>query len=64
IMTVTADDVRTVARRHIDLGHIAITVVGDAKTIKPELLNFGPVEVYDVSGKVSTESKAEPNTGS
>ena len=64
IMAVTSDDVRTVARRHIDLGHIAITVVGDAKTIKPELLNFGPVEVYDVSGKVSTESKAEPNTGS
>jgi predicted Zn-dependent peptidase len=64
IMAVTSDDVRAVARRHIDLGHIAITVVGDAKTIKPELLNFGPVEVYDVSGKVSTESKTEPNTGS
>lgn len=64
IMMVTAEDVRNAARKHIDLGHIAITVVGDAKTIKPELQNFGIVEVYDVSGKVSTESKPEPNPGS
>jgi len=64
IMAVTTDDVRGVARKHIHLPQIAITVVGDAKTIKAELLNFGPVEVYDVSGKVSTESKAEPNPGS
>lgn len=59
IMTVSADDVRNVARKHIDLGHIAITVVGDAKVIKPELQIFGPVDVYDVSGKVSSESKSE-----
>ncbi|MCC7531206.1 MAG: insulinase family protein [Candidatus Melainabacteria bacterium] len=64
IMAVTRDDVRNAARKHIDLGHIAIAVVGDAKTIKPELQIFGPVDVYDVSGKVSSESKTDPNPGS
>ncbi len=63
IMAVSVDDVRNVARKHIDLKHIAITVVGDAKTIKPELQNFGPVDVYDVSGKVSSEGKNEGNPG-
>ncbi|MBC7998641.1 MAG: insulinase family protein [Leptolyngbya sp.] len=63
IMAVSADDIRNAARKHIDLGHIAITVVGDAKTIKPELQNFGTVEVYDVSGKVGVETKPSTNPG-
>ena len=65
IMAVTADDVRRVARKMIDFDNIVISVVGDAKKIKPELDYFGPVEVYDTSGALSTEaSKAKSTTGS
>lgn len=56
VMAVTADDVERVARKHIDVNNMAITVVGDAKTIKPELEKFAPVDTYDVSGKLSSEA--------
>ncbi|HEY9786939.1 MAG TPA: pitrilysin family protein [Candidatus Obscuribacterales bacterium] len=63
VMAVTVDDVQRVARKYMDVDHIAITVVGDAKQIKSELENFGPVEVYDTAGKLSSEAKA-PHPGS
>ncbi len=56
VMAVNADDVRRVARRLIDIDNIVIAVVGDAAKIKKELDYFGPVEVYDTSGALSTES--------
>lgn len=54
VMAVTADDVRRVAHRLIDLDNIVIAVVGDAKKVKPELEYFGPVEVWESSGVLST----------
>ncbi len=57
IMAVTPDDIRRVARKLIDFDNIVIAVVGDAKKIKDELDYFGPVDVYDASGALSTESE-------
>jgi zinc protease len=57
IMAVTPDDIRRVARKLIDFDNIVIAVVGDAKKIKQELDYFGPVDVYDASGALSTESE-------
>jgi predicted Zn-dependent peptidase len=64
LLAVTADDVRRVARKHIDLDNIVICVVGDASKVKPELQFFAPVDVYDTSGELSKDSKAEKNPGS
>lgn len=65
IMAVKPEDVRRVARKMIDINNIVISVVGDAKKIKPELDYFGPVEVYDTSGALSGEySKSKNTTGS
>jgi predicted Zn-dependent peptidase len=51
IMAVNADDIRNVARKHIDMDNIVITVVGDATKIKPELVFFAPVEVSEAKAK-------------
>jgi zinc protease len=51
ISAVTPDDVKRVANKYIDLNNLAIAVVGDAKQIEPQLMEFAPVEVFDVSGK-------------
>lgn len=64
IMAVDVKDVQRVAQKHIDVDNIAITVVGDAKTIRPELEKFAPVDTYDVSGKLSSEKKQVKATGS
>jgi len=58
ILAVTADDVRRVARKDIDLDNLAIVVVGDASKIKPDLQYFAPVDVYDTSGKLVNPATA------
>ncbi len=57
VMAVTPEQVRAVARQMIDINNIVISVVGDGKKIQKDLEYFGPVEVYDTSGALSTESK-------
>ena len=51
VTAVTADQVRTAARRLIDMNNLVISVVGDASKIKSELEYFAPVALYDTSGK-------------
>jgi predicted Zn-dependent peptidase len=51
IMAVNADQVREVAKKHIDLDNIIICIVGDASKIKPDLQYFADVDVYDMTGK-------------
>jgi zinc protease len=59
IMAVTPEDVQRIAQKYMDLKNLAIVVVGDCKTIEPELRTFAPVEVYDVNGKLlRTDSKS------
>jgi predicted Zn-dependent peptidase len=51
INAVTDADVQRVAQKYIDIGHLQIIAVGDAKKIKSVLEKFGHVEVYDADGK-------------
>lgn len=62
IMAVSLDDIRKAARKHIDLNNIVITVVGDANKIKEELELFAPVELYDITGKLSQDGKPAANS--
>ena len=64
LLAVSADDVRRVARNHIDLDNIVICVVGDAEKIKPELEMFAAVDVYDTSGKLSSNGNRSVLPGS
>lgn len=52
VMAVTAADVHRVARSHMDLDNLTITVVGDANKVKKDLTPFAPIELYDIQGKV------------
>jgi zinc protease len=61
VNAVTPEQIRNVAHRHIDYDNLAITIVGDAKQIEPDLKYFFPVEVYDTTGKlVRTDEKVTP----
>jgi len=64
VMAVNADDVRKVARKLIDYDNLVIAVVGDAAKIEQDLEFFGPVDVYDTQGKLSTDWEKQPKPGS
>ena len=51
IMTVTAEDVRRVARKYLDPDNLQLVAVGDGSKIKAELEKYGDVQVYDDSGR-------------
>ena len=51
------DKVRDAAKKYVDLDHLQIVCVGDAKKIQPLLAQFGPVEVYDAEGKRVEDKK-------
>jgi zinc protease len=63
-MAVTADDVQRVAKKVIQSKDLVITVVGDAKKVKPGLETFGKVEMYDLNGDLTTVAnpKKEPES--
>lgn len=62
VMAVTPDQIRKVARRVIDNNNIVISVVGDASKIKQDLQYFAPVEIYDTSGKLSSDATSNPSS--
>jgi zinc protease len=57
IQAVTADDVVRVAKKHIDLSHLAIVVVGDRKTIEAPLKQTGvaPIVLLDIEGNPASQ---------
>jgi zinc protease len=57
IMAVTAEDVQRVARKYLDPDAMQIVAVGDGLKIQSVLEPYGPVEVYDSSGKLSSIPK-------
>ena len=52
IMAITADDVVRVAKRYLDLDHLAIVIVGDRKTIEAPLAatKIAPITHLDIEG--------------
>ncbi len=50
ILAVSADEVRNVVRKNVDLDNMVITVVGDGAKIKSDLEYFAPVTVFDTTG--------------
>ncbi|HEX6176335.1 MAG TPA: pitrilysin family protein [Candidatus Binatia bacterium] len=59
IMAVTAEDLQRVARTYLDPGTMQLIAVGDAEKIKPALDKYGPIEVYDSSGRLAPISKTD-----
>ena len=53
VNAVTSDDLVRVAKQHIDLNKLAITVVGDRATIEEPLRRTGiaPIVILDIEGK-------------
>ncbi|MBI2264799.1 MAG: insulinase family protein [Armatimonadetes bacterium] len=51
ILGVTVADVQRAARKYITPNGLTIVAVGDGKKIEGILSQFGPLEVYDTSGK-------------
>jgi zinc protease len=59
IMAVTAEDLQRVARTYLDPDTMQLVAVGDADKIKPALEKYGPIEVYDSTGKLAPVSKTD-----
>ncbi len=51
ISSVTPDDVQRVAAKYIDIKHLEVVAVGDAKQIAEPLRKYGTVEIYDTEGR-------------
>jgi zinc protease len=51
ISAVSADDVQRVSRKYIDPATMQVVGVGDAQRIAPALQKYGPVSVFDTTGK-------------
>jgi predicted Zn-dependent peptidase len=51
IAAVTAAMVQEVAKKYVDLDHLQIVAVGDAKQVKDALAKYGPVSTFDTNGK-------------
>ena len=52
VMAITADDVVRVAKKYIDLDHLAIVIVGDQKAIEEPLraTKVAPIARLDIDG--------------
>ena len=51
VAKVNADAVQRMARKYIDLDHLQIVVVGDAKDVRAAVEKYGAVETFDAEGK-------------
>jgi zinc protease len=61
IAKVDADTVQRMAKKYIDLDHLQIVVVGDAKQVGDAVGKYGAVEMFDADGKsVPAKTDAAP----
>ncbi len=51
VAAITVEDVQSAAQKYIDLDHLTVVAVGDAKKAREVLAKYGKVEVYDAEGK-------------
>lgn len=52
VSAVTAEDVQRVAKKYVNPENMQIAAVGEAAKIRAVLEKFGPVDVYDLEGKL------------
>ncbi|HZD94698.1 MAG TPA: pitrilysin family protein [Candidatus Sulfotelmatobacter sp.] len=58
IAKVDADTVQRTAKKYVDLDHLQVVVVGDAKQVQEGVAKYGAVAVFDADGK-AVEAKGE-----
>jgi zinc protease len=58
VAKVNADAVQRMAKKYVDLDHLQIVVVGDAKQVREGVAKYGAVETFDTDGK-AVEAKTE-----
>ncbi|HZI57437.1 MAG TPA: hypothetical protein VFF39_11710, partial [Verrucomicrobiae bacterium] len=51
VAKVDADTVQRMARKYIDLDHLQVVVVGDAKQVREAVAKYGTVQEFDAEGK-------------
>ncbi|HET6936668.1 MAG TPA: pitrilysin family protein [Candidatus Angelobacter sp.] len=51
VAKLNADDVQRTARKYIDLDHLQLVVVGDAKQVREAVEKYGSVQMFDADGK-------------
>ena len=57
IAKVEPDAIQRAAKKYLDPQHLQVVCVGSGKEIKDTLTKYGPVEVYDVNGRRSTQRR-------
>jgi zinc protease len=63
VAKVNADTVQRMAKKYVDLDHLQVVVVGDAKQVREGVAKYGAVELFDTDGKaVEGKADAAPST--
>jgi zinc protease len=63
VSAVTKEDLLRVAKRYIDLNHLAIVIVGDRSAVESALkaTNIAPITIIDIEGNPVSTSPAPSN---
>jgi zinc protease len=62
VAKVNADTVQRIARKYVDLDHLQVVVVGDAKQVHEAVAKYGTVEMFNAEGKAEeTKPDATPS---
>jgi zinc protease len=64
VAKVDVDTVQRMAKKYIDLDHLQIVVVGDAKEVRSAVNKYGTVQVFDTDGKPVEAKPVAPAGGS
>ena len=51
------------AKKYVDLDHLQLVVVGDAKQVREAVAKYGTLEVYDADGKPVEPKTETPSVG-
>jgi zinc protease len=62
VAKVNAETVQRIARKYVDLDHLQVVVVGDAKQVHEAVAKYGTVEMFNAEGKAEeTKPDAAPS---
>jgi len=63
VAKVDVDTIQRMAKKYVDLDHLQIVVVGDAKEVRTAVDKYGTVLVFDTEGKPVTAKPETPGGG-